>query len=54
MADSVNGGNGNSAPPKKEMSMEVRLLVAFILMGAVLFVWPYFYLLLPVPGGSAR
>lgn len=32
-------------PPKdkKELSMEIRLLIAFILMGAVLFLTPYFY-----------
>src|ERR1039458_10186090 len=29
--------------PKKELSMELRLLLAFILMGVVLFVTPYFY-----------
>lgn len=28
---------------KKELSMEVRLLLAFLLMGVVLFVTPYFY-----------
>ena len=28
---------------KKEISMEVRLLIAFLLMGVVLFVMPYFY-----------
>jgi YidC/Oxa1 family membrane protein insertase len=39
MPDSVNGGS--NPPPKKEMSMELRLLVAFLLMGAVLFLTPY-------------
>ena len=39
MAESVNGGN--SSNPPKEMSMEVRLLLAFLLMGAVMFVTPY-------------
>ena len=29
--------------PPKEMSMEVRLLLAFLLMGVVMFVTPYFY-----------
>ena len=29
--------------PRKQLSMEMRLLIAFILMGAVLFVTPYFY-----------
>lgn len=34
---------------KKEMSMEIRLLIAFLLMGAVLFVTPYFYKPQPAP-----
>src|SRR2546426_12193262 len=39
MPESVNGGNNSPAqPPKKEMSMEMRLLLAFLLMGAVMFV----------------
>src|SRR3954462_12812097 len=38
MADPVNGGSCG----KKEMSMEVRLLIAFLLMGAVMFVSQYF------------
>lgn len=33
---------------KKEMSMEVRLLLAFLLMGAVLFLTPYIYKPAPV------
>ncbi len=33
----------NTPAPRKELSMEMRLLIAFILMGAVLFVTPYFY-----------
>ena len=37
MADSDSGGS------PKEMSMEVRLLLAFLLMGVVMFVTPYFY-----------
>src|SRR6476646_7278944 len=41
MAESVNGGNGSQPP--KEMSMEVRLLLAFVLMGAVMFVSQYFF-----------
>src|SRR3954454_4286829 len=40
MADPVNGGSGSQPP--KEMSMEVRLLLAFLLMGAVMFVSQYF------------
>jgi YidC/Oxa1 family membrane protein insertase len=47
MAESENQGPGAPAPPqgpkKKELSMELRLLIAFILMGAVLFTTPYFY-----------
>jgi len=39
MAESVNGGGGPNQPPK-EMSMEVRLLLAFLLMGAVMFLTP--------------
>src|SRR5437764_11390145 len=41
MAEPVNGGSSNKPP--KEMSMEVRLLLAFILMGAVMFVSQYFF-----------
>ncbi len=42
MSDSLNGGSINPAkPPKKELSMEVRLLLAFLLMGAVMFLTPY-------------
>src|SRR3954467_13633176 len=40
MAEPVIGGNGSKPP--KEMSMEVRLLLAFVLMGAVMFVSQYF------------
>ena len=43
MAESNSGGTGGLGQPKKELSMELRLLLAFILMGAVLFVTPYFY-----------
>src|SRR3954452_24007295 len=42
MADSVNGGNSPAKPPQ-EMSMEVRLLIAFLLMGAVMFLTPYLF-----------
>ncbi len=41
MPQSEKGGN-TSAPPK-ELSMEVRLLLAFLLMGAVMFVTPYLF-----------
>jgi YidC/Oxa1 family membrane protein insertase len=43
MAESVNGGNSTQGQPPKEMSMEIRLLLAFILMGAVMFLTPYFF-----------
>jgi YidC/Oxa1 family membrane protein insertase len=44
MAQPVNGGSNSQAkPPKEEMSMEMRLLLAFILMGAVMFVWQFLY-----------
>jgi len=42
MAESVNGGGGPNQPPQ-EMSMEVRLLLAFLLMGAVMFLTPYLF-----------
>jgi len=42
MAESVNGGRDPNQPPK-EMSMEVRLLLAFLLMGAVMFLTPYLF-----------
>ncbi len=44
MAEPNNAGMTIGGPePPKEMSMELRLLLAFLLMGAVLFVTPYFY-----------
>ena len=43
MAESVTGGSSNPGQPPKEMSMEIRLLLAFILMGAVMFLTPYFF-----------
>src|ERR1035441_7267938 len=42
MAESVNGGSNTPAQPPKEMSMEVRLLIAFLLMGVVMCVTPCF------------
>ena len=42
MAESVNGGTSGTQPPK-EMSMEVRLLLAFLLMGVVMFLTPYLF-----------
>jgi YidC/Oxa1 family membrane protein insertase len=41
MSESVNGGSG--VKPPKEMSMEVRLLLAFLLMGAVMFLSQFFF-----------
>jgi len=50
MSEPVNGGSNNTAqPPKKELSMEVRLLLAFILMGAVMFLTPYIFPTPPKP-----
>src|ERR1019366_4459533 len=43
MAESVNGGSKTPAQPPKEMSMEVRLLIAFLLMGFVMFLTPYLF-----------
>ncbi len=44
MADTSNDAPGTKPPkPTKEISMELRLLLAFILMGVVLFLTPYFY-----------
>ena len=49
MAEPSNGGNPKSKPPQEEMSMEMRLLLAFILMGAVMFVWQFLYKPEPPP-----
>jgi YidC/Oxa1 family membrane protein insertase len=44
MAESDPGGSNTSPPNQpKELSMEKRLLLAFVLMGAVLFTTPYFF-----------
>ena len=44
MAEPENGGMTPIQPKqKKELPMELRLLVAFLLMGVVMFVTPYFY-----------
>src|SRR5260370_23560221 len=51
MAERANGGSNTPAQPPKEMSMEVRLLLAFLLMGAVMFLTPYFFKSqIPPPG----
>jgi|ERR1051326_4041576 YidC/Oxa1 family membrane protein insertase len=43
MADLPNNQNQPEKPRRKELSMELRLLIAFVLMGIVLFVTPYIY-----------
>jgi YidC/Oxa1 family membrane protein insertase len=43
MAEPNSGGTSGGPGKPKELSMELRLLLAFILMGLVLFVTPYFY-----------
>src|SRR5579864_4699874 len=56
MADSSNIPNQPiqpGQPAKKELSMETRLLLAFLLMGLVLFLTPYFYKPPPPPPKSA-
>ncbi len=53
MPESENGGNSNPAqPPKQEMSMEIRLLLAFGLMAVVMFVTPYFFKQPPPPAAN--
>jgi hypothetical protein len=42
MAETSSGGNKSPGQQPKEMSMELRLLLAFLLMGAVMFLTPYF------------
>ena len=52
MADSPNISNQPiqpGQPAKKELSMETRLLLAFLLMGLVLFLTPYIYKPPPAP-----
>lgn len=48
MADLLNNSKGPNAQGTKELPMEMRLLIAFLLMGLVLFLTPYFYK--PPPG----
>src|SRR5450631_3927262 len=43
MAEPNSGGTSGGPGKPKELSMELRLLIAFVLMGVVLFVTPYFY-----------
>ena len=49
MADLPNNPIQPGKPPKKELSMEIRLLLAFVLMGLVLFVSQYLYKPPPAP-----
>src|SRR6266545_3333326 len=55
MAEPVNDSaeNPQPQPPRKELSMETRLLLAFLLMGAVLFTTPYFYKSVAPPAKKA-
>src|SRR5579871_3016209 len=53
MSQSVNSDNNSAASPK-EMSMEVRLLLAFLLMGAVMFLSPYFFKTPAPPPGNGK
>jgi len=52
MPESSTGGQGSSQPPK-EMSTELRLLLAFVLMGLVVFLTPYFIKTTPPPKQKA-
>jgi YidC/Oxa1 family membrane protein insertase len=53
MADSPNNPIQPGQPGKKELSMETRLLLAFLLMGLVLFLTPYIYKAPPAPPKQA-
>src|SRR5450432_835220 len=39
----LNGGNKGLGTPPEQMSTETRLLLAFLLMGAIMFLTPYFF-----------
>jgi YidC/Oxa1 family membrane protein insertase len=58
MADQPNNPTPPGKPPRKELSMEVRLVLAFVLMGLVLFLTPYFYKapppVKPTPGAAKQ
>jgi YidC/Oxa1 family membrane protein insertase len=54
MAEPVNGGGNNPVLPPKEMSMEMRLLLAFLLMGAVMFVFQYLFPQAPPPDAKKQ
>src|SRR6266436_5413267 len=55
MFDFLKGGGtpGSGPPENKDMPVEQRLLLAFILMGAVLFTTPYFFKTAPPPAPAA-
>src|SRR5713226_4282924 len=56
MFDFLKGGGtpGSGPPENKDMPVEQRLLLAFILMGAVLFTTPYFFKTPPPPAAPAK
>ena len=43
MADPTNGSPKSAGSGKRDLSQETRLIIAFVLMGAVLFLTPLFY-----------
>jgi YidC/Oxa1 family membrane protein insertase len=43
MAESTGNGNKGLGQPPEQMSTETRLLLAFLLMGAIMFLTPYFF-----------
>ena len=54
MAESPKGGGGNQASQPKEMSMEMRLLLAFVLMGLVMLLSPLFMPKSPTPAPGKK
>ena len=54
MAEPNSGGTPGGPGKPKELSMELRLLLAFILMGVVLFLTPYFYKTVSAAGEEDR
>src|SRR5882724_10204710 len=56
MFDFLKGGGtpGSGPPENKDMPVEQRLLLAFILMGAVLFTTPNFFKTAPPPAPPAK
>jgi YidC/Oxa1 family membrane protein insertase len=53
MAESPKGGGGKQAPSANELPMEMRLLLAFVLMGLVMLLSPYFMPKSPTPARKA-